>query len=141
MIAPCENYALIERIIKHPKVWPWVADDFTFEFEPNGNHLYLSIEDKGIVVLKQLNHICYQLHIALLPELWGRGKGIGAMAQEWIFEKTPCRKLVAFVPEDNKPVKRLAERCGMKEEGRITKSFCRGLVLRDQIIYGFERGR
>jgi RimJ/RimL family protein N-acetyltransferase len=138
-IAPFAAPEEVKDIATHPKVWPWISDAFTFEFEVDPRMLYLSIDGKGFIAVEQLNHICYQVHIALLPDLWGLGMKIGAAVKEWIFSNTVCKKIIAMVPADNRPALRLAKKLGMREEGRITKSFQRGIVLIDQVIFGIER--
>lgn len=138
-IAPFNDRNDIVKIATHPKIWNWISDAFTFDFELDPGTLYLSIDGEGFVSVQQMNHICYQIHIALLPPLWGRGVEVGAAVKEWIFTLTPCKKIVAIVPADNRLALRLARQCGMKEEGRMVASFQRGLELIDQVFFGVER--
>jgi RimJ/RimL family protein N-acetyltransferase len=136
----CEDEILLKGIAEHQRVLPWIGDDSSTRFELDPNQLYLSIGDKGFVSIQKMNWICFQVHIALMPDLWGQSVEVGAAVKEWIFTHTKCRKIVAIVPADNALALRLAKKCGMKEEGRITKSFSRGYVLIDQIVFGISRG-
>jgi len=135
-----KDAGVLAAIASHPRVRLGISDDFTREFIALPGWTYLLFDDAGFVAVQPLNYICYQLHIALLPTLWGKGKSIGYQAGLWIFKNTPCQKLVAIIPECNKGAIRIVERCGMNREGVLTKSFSRGFKLHDQIIYGITKG-
>ena len=127
-----------QEINNHPLIRKWVRDDFG-SVEINKGWLYLGVEDKGYVAIEPLNHICYSLHIALLPELWGRGKEVGMAAGWWCFNNTICQKLQVIVPEYNRLAIKISRDCGLELEGVMKKSFAKGFKLHDQVIYGITK--
>jgi len=140
MIRLAEDQEIIKKIIENPKVKKWVGDDFTMEYEHDGKRLHLLWNNQAIVSIEGMNGIMAQVHIAALPEVWGRGIEIALAAKEWLFKNTGLEKLVAFIPDNNKLAIKLARDAGMKQEGRITKAFSKGFRLRDLIIFGINKG-
>lgn len=140
MLRIANDKETIARIAKHPKVRKWICDDFTIDFEQDDKSLYLLWEDTACVSAQALNGIMAQVHIMALPEAWGQGVEIALAAKRWFFEKTRLQKLVAFIPDNNKPAIKLARDAGMKQEGRIKEAFSKGFRLRDLIIFGMNKG-
>lgn len=138
MVSLTTDASLISSICNHKRVKKWIADDFS-EFKFNDGWLYLEIDKLGIIGVQPMNYICYQFHIALLPELWGRGAEICAEVGRWIFNNTPCQKLVAIVPAYNRLAVKIAQRY-MVKEGILRSSISRGYVLHDQLIFGINKG-
>jgi len=138
MVKICTDPGTLSGIGNHPALLKHITDDFNFEFEPRPGSLYLTYEDKGIVSFDPINCICYSVHIALLPELWGRGTEIGKEAVDWVFQNTACQKLVAMVPEYNRLAIRVARSFG-RHEGTIRDAFSKGWKLHDLIIFGLSK--
>lgn len=134
------DYRIIKAIAAHPHVASGISDDFSRGFEIDPSWRFLLFGEEGWVAIEPINHICYQLHIALLPSMAGKGPESGYKAGLWIFANSPCQKLVAIFPEFNKGAERVVKACGMRLEGRITKSFSKGYALHDQLIYGITKG-
>ncbi len=135
-----ESKATLEAIATHPKVKPAICDDFSEEFEVGDDWEYVLFGEEGFIAVQPLNYICYQLHIALLPSLWGKGADLGYKTGWWLFHNTPCQKIVAIFPEFNKGAEKVVKACGMKQEGVLTASFSKGYRLHDQLIYGITKG-
>jgi RimJ/RimL family protein N-acetyltransferase len=57
----------------------------------------------------------------------------------WMFENTPCVKIVAGIPAYNHFALRLAKSSGMSLEGVNRKSFLKDGVLHDQIYFGINK--
>lgn len=145
-IAPTNDYDFICAVTKHEKIWPWVSDDNTdFDtYYPSDIAAYLMIEDDGERVgyfaLRCVNSVCYEGHIAVLPEAWGRSIHYMREGIEWIFNNTLCQKLIVLIPEKNKSVMALTIKSGLKKEGIIKQSFLHGGVLHDQLLFGISKG-
>lgn len=109
-------------IIKNPAVFVLIPDNIgTFVFHPH-------------------NSVMYEMHSAVLPECRGRQSLEGArLAGMWMFENTPCQKIITLVPQGNVRADVLARKGGMTREGTLTKSFLRGGRLIDQHIYGITK--
>ena len=93
----------------------------------------------GVFMLNPLNCICYEVHTALLPEAWGRSVEITKDGVLWLFENTPCRRVITNVPEYNRKALLLAKKTGMVQFGINPKSFLKNGVLYDQIMLGLSK--
>ncbi len=124
---PTSDLELIERTIKHPRVYPRISDDFSEKMEDwkpkiGDDTTYLAMYDDstyfGLVVLVEKNPICYEIHSCLLPSAYGAAAvGALAMAIDWAWMNTQCRRLVAGIPEDNSLAYKLAKNVGMSDYG------------------------
>jgi hypothetical protein len=135
-----DDVGVLEAIATHPSVKKAISDDFSTGFKVNPEWEYLLFGEEGFIAVQPLNYICYQLHIAMLPSMAGKGAASGYEAGWWLFHNSPCQKLVAIFPEFNKGAKRVVEACGMVQEGILTKSFSKGYNLYNQYIYGITKG-
>lgn len=142
------NYELVRRIVTHPKVYPFLSDDGSppaSEWEPsqNGGVYYVLVEDDGepvgVLMFTPHNSICYEGHTALLPVVWGKGAEIGAMTALWMFENTPCRRIIGNAPIFNLRALSYAQRAGMHVFGVNERSYLKGGVLYDQIVLGMSK--
>lgn len=145
MIHPTDDYEFIKSVCLHPKIWPWVSDDYSniSEYEPDLNHLYLEIVDGekvGFFAIKPINAILFEMHIAVLPVGWGKSDIYTKKLIEWVFSNTNCQKLIAFIPESNKKTLKLAEKCGLTREGFIQDSFQKNGKLFGQHLFSIARG-
>jgi RimJ/RimL family protein N-acetyltransferase len=148
-IRPTEDLDLVRTIMTHPKVWPYISDDFCGEadsFEPvlSPALLYLEALDEegpgGVWLYHPHNAICWEVHTCCLPEWWGpRALQAARLTLRWVVEHTACRKVITYVPVCNSLAYRFALRAGMVDEGRNRASFLkRGQVL-DQYVLGITR--
>lgn len=138
---------LINRIFKHPKVWRHVSDDFSPAREDFDCSSAIGVEGiyflsvcggSGIFMFHKHSEILYEVHTLLLPECWGR-EDIAASAARWMFENTPCEKIITWVPAYNRLAYHFALRSGMKEEGLSRKSIRKNGRLMDQYLLGLEK--
>jgi RimJ/RimL family protein N-acetyltransferase len=58
-----------------------------------------------------------------------------AEAGKWIFQNTTCKAIMAFIREENIPIKTVLSRIGMKQIGRTSKTLLMGGILHDELIY------
>ena len=143
----------VRSFIAHPKVYPEVTDDFAppiEEFMPSEAGIYLILrersetarEDLGIVALAPWSQVCWELHSALKPSTWWKGKARKATlaAIEWVWKNSECQRIVACVPVLNHRTRlKFPLRLGMVEFGRNKNSFMKGGKLRDQVLFGISR--
>ena len=141
MVERATDMDAIARILNHPKVYDGISDDLSvFPFVPDPSHFCLINEEKtGVVRIDPVNSVTCAVHIAALPELWGRVVGFVKEGIEWTFKNTLYSKIIGFTPENNRSAVALAKRCGFKEEGRIVKSFLKHWELHDQIVFGLSK--
>jgi len=118
----------------------YLADD-TGELETEGQ--FLGIFDgeimAGAFLIKPWSAYCYELHGGVLKKYWGKGPEICAMAGRTVFYSSPCLKLVAIVPEFNRPMRSCVQKAGMKQEGIVKNSYLKWSRLHDQYVYGVTR--
>lgn len=106
------------------------SDKFTYLAANEGSELM------GFFAISAINSICYEIHTVMHPKTWGRSLKYAKEVIVWIFENTPCKKLITFVPADNPQALSLAINSGMEKEGILKKSFLKNGVLLDQHILG-----
>ena len=143
MILRCTNKKDISRIINHPKIYKLISDDLspkTYIPIINESVLWVINEEKtGVIKVEVVNGITCQVHITVLPELWGKAKDFIIEATRWFFDNTKYLKIITLIPTYNRLAIRLAEKCGMKKEGCIKKSFLKNWKIYDQLVYGFTK--
>lgn len=142
-VYPFFDSDLIKKAVTHPKVWPSVSDDYckVDEFKPMDDGIYLAVEMDdyaGCFWLHPENSTTWQIHTCLLPIAWGKSQEAANMATQWMFDNTPCRKIITFVPQGNILAFRLAKRCGFEVEGVVKKSILKSGVLVDQTLLGLS---
>lgn len=147
---PTKDYALVRRVLTHPKIWPHLADDFSgspADFQPIDNLAtigYVAVWDGaelcGVFTFAYQNAICWEIHCALLPQAWGfRSKRIARELARWIWHSTACRRLVATIAESNEPALRFAMEAGFEVIGVNHASVQRGGTLEDRVLCGISR--
>lgn len=141
-------------VMKSPDVWEHITDDapvWMGEGElsmvvANPSLFFLVPVVDGIRVgvffLHPWNYVTYELHSMVRKE--NRGKMVVAGLKElgrFMFDNTPCQKIVTHVPAGNFRAKALAQLMGMELIGNNRKSLLRGGVLIDQYLYGICKQR
>ena len=144
---------LVNRIISHPSIYPFVSDDgapdaVKFDclsmIDNHACYFLAPLIDNnvaGIFFYHPHNSITYEVHTNILPEY--RGSMVVDMAiasLEWMFSGTSCKKVITHVPENNRAAYRLAKKVGMKNEGINRASFMKGGNIMDQHLLGIVKG-
>lgn len=148
-ISRCYDTELIRETIAHPKLYQHLSDDgcpdaedFTVKLVDSMYYMAACDGDRylGLFLLHPHNYVCYEVHTCLLPEAWG-GTAIecGKAVVRWVFDNTPCQRLITNVPKCNRLALRLARNAGMSEFGVNEKSFMKNGVLHDQIMLGISK--
>lgn len=143
------DYRLIHEILTDPSIFPTIGDDFTPSIEEwnpvvDSRLWYVLAYDfdllLGLFMFIQQSTVLYEMHVALLPE--GRGKpgfDAGAGVVAWIFQGTPCRRIVGAIPAFNRPAFAYALRIGMQTYGVNEKAFMKNGALVDLVLVGISR--
>lgn len=144
------NLKLVASIMTHPKLWPWIADDFYpapehfWPLESEAIHYLVALDEDeplGLVITHPINAILWEVHHALLPQAWGaRARAIGEAFEAWLWANTSALKAVGFTPSCNKLALRYARKAGMQEVGRIEKCYQRQFELHDIVIFEKAKG-
>jgi hypothetical protein len=140
---------LVASIMRHPRLYPHIADDFyppAEEFVPASGpaivHLlaYEGDELLGVVITHPINAVCWEIHHALLPHAWGeRAHLIGVVFEEWLWKNTLAQTGVGFTAECNRLALRFARRHGMRAVGRLPNAYRKGGKLFDLIVFAKNR--
>lgn len=144
-IARTHDMGLVRSVLEHPSIWPHIHDDDLNSPAPEDlpGFYWLLVSDGlpgGVFLLHAHNAVCFEIHVCLLPRLWGaQARRAGELCFEWAFTNTPCRKLIANIPEDNLMALRFAQRCGFSHEGVNRDSFLKGGKLLDQCALGLTK--
>ena len=142
---------LIRSIMSNRHVYRHISDDGSpsaDEFEPpmDDRIFYLLVCDlqdrpAGVFMLHPHNTVCYEVHTCMTPAAWGYAARSGAIAGcKWMFENTPCERIITNVPTYNRLAERFAIDCGMTKYGVNPKSIMKNGTLHDQSLYGIGKG-
>lgn len=145
-----EDWELIKRIITHPRIYPWLSDDFSPKpedwtpIEHPSIWYVLARDAEGVLggwMLHPENGCCWKIHTAILPEARGeRARQAVAELAPWIWDHIPSVERVnTDVPSFNDAALKFALAAGMKQFGINPKSFKKGGKLFDQILLGISR--
>lgn len=137
------DVSVIEAVIGHPEIKPLVYEgDVSLPSHENIYYLLATDADKtlGVVCFIPVNSIAWNPHIAVLPEHRGCGTELMAKACWWMFDNTPCLKVVAYPPAYNAAMIRVFEKCGFTKEGFSPQSFMFKGVIHDRLLFGLGKG-
>ncbi len=139
---------VVDAVLKHPEVYPWISDDgsplvdeFTSSLLISNPEVFVLMPSDGVVfILHPWNSITLEVHTNIVPEKRGREAITETMkAMAWVFKNTGCLKIVTHVPFFNRQAKIFALKCKMKHEGVNRQSFLKDGILYDQDILGITR--
>ena len=140
---------LVASIMRHPRLYPHIADDFypapeVFRPLSGGAIVHLLAYDGaallGVVITHPINAVLWEVHHALLPCAWGeRAHRVALEAEEWIWRNTLAATICGFTPECNKLALKFARRHGGRAVGRIPNAIQRGGKLHDLIVFAKSR--
>lgn len=146
---PVTEPAAIRQVMIHPKVYKHITDDSAPEpedFQPRmgPGMVYLGAYDGreflGIWLFVERNSVCLEAHTMLLPCAYGeRGAAAAKACERWIWEHTPCQRIITEVPSYNLLAYRFAIEAGFKAFGRNLKAWKKDGKLHDLIMLGLSR--
>ena len=144
-----QDYGLVKEIATHPMIYPAISPDGSPEpedWQPLQSDLvwYVLVKDEGellgMFALAPQNPVCWEIHTCLLPKAWGsKAREAGKEIAEWIFQNTPCLRIVTNVPEYNRLAFKLAIECGLIRYGYNPASYMKDGKLHDQIMLGVSK--
>lgn len=123
-LATADDIPALEAICAHPDVVKWnradgIVDSGVRKFVEHGSFSLL-FAGGCFMCLKQCEGV-YACHICLLPECrGGRALKVGGEILAFVFEKTDCHTLVAYVPGFNKKSIWYALKNGFRRVGALT---------------------
>ena len=143
------EYGLVGAIRRHPKLYDAAADDFSPAVdkcvvrEDEAIWYVLALREGsilGLFAIAPQNAICWEIHTRLLPASWGAiATAAAAGIIPWIWEHTPCERLVTVCPIYNRLAIRFAERAGLMRYGVNSKSWLKNGRLFDQVLLGISK--
>lgn len=149
IIIPISDMDLIKETMTKPYIWPHIHDDDSTidTFEPSepveGWVQYLGVfnpDYSGFFILVKKNCITYEIHTVLEKNCRGDlAIDAAKLVIKWIFENTPCTRLVTEIPTGNIPAERLAINAGMHLYGYNEDSFKIDNVIKSVKLYGITK--
>ena len=141
MVSKTNDLESVARIFNHPKVYRWISDDLSAPvYVPDPSGFYVMNEEKtGVAKVEPFTGTACMVHIAALPELWGKTPEFVKEGAKWLFSNTRYTKIISVAPECNRLALRLGDACGFKREGKITNSFLKNWRLYDMIVFGLSK--
>jgi len=147
-----ENYDAVRQIMTHPRVWPAIGDDATppveeWQIPVDGSIRYVLVRAGGmpfaVYPFVRQNAVCWEMHACVLPSAWGRrALAAGKAAIAWMFAEQPdCHRIVASVPEFNRPAAYYGVRIGLEPYGVNWQSFLKDGRLHNHIQLGIGSGK
>lgn len=150
------DYATIQGVMTNEKIYRAMADDFSpprekfrarlddeiwyvgcWKQESSGPDLYSDF--LGLWAFLPTNQIRWSVHTCLLPCAWGQAIEATRAMLVWLWENSPCQRIVTEVPDGNRLALRLAKQAGMEFIGIDRKSIMKGGKLQDQILLGLSK--
>jgi len=144
---PTKDYSSIKAILTSPRIWRQLRDDFSGEpkdYEPTEQAGYVLAKDGdeilGLFIFRAENPACWYVDFCILPCAYGeRGLQAACELREWIWEKTPCRRLVGAIARSNRLAIVFAQRVGMTQWGVNEKSVLHRGRLEDRVLVGISK--
>jgi RimJ/RimL family protein N-acetyltransferase len=127
------DHALIEKIVKHPRVWQhiWpgtVPPAESISVHPGEAIRCLIVKDDG----DPIGIVAFdgeEVHACFLPHGWGKSLEGLKLAFVWFWEHTALCRITASIPMRNRLAVQLAKRAGMRwlglEDGLERFELCR----------------
>jgi len=149
MIKRCsiEDIKEVHSILKHKDIYSRIIDDGSPPVEQFSaasmllNPMAQVIISHGVLfTIFPVNAITWDLHIHATKKKRGEiaMKALNEVI-EYMFTKTPCQKLVAFISKRHMNVAKFAHKAGWDLEGEITGSMKIDGKIYDQYIFGLRR--
>lgn len=148
------NMELVKQLWGDPRIYSQMCDDGcpenSIDWQPADSDrryfLVPSLEQAqnkillGIVAYYAISFVMYEIHIGILPEFQHQiTPEIVFFANDWLFKHTECQKIIGYIPVIKQNVRKLALKCGFKDEGYIQNSFLFKGTLIDQYVMTIGR--
>jgi RimJ/RimL family protein N-acetyltransferase len=135
---------IVSRINNPWPVWDGIKSFMTDDYrELDEDGCFLGVFDgekmAGAFLIRAWNSHCFEVHGGVAKDYWGSGPEVCYELGKYLFDFTPCLKIVAPIPEYNRLMARCLKMCGLREEGRITKAYRKWFRLHDIILFGIQK--
>ena len=134
-LAPLSAKELAEKLLSSPTDWSEfaTAESFFWVAECEGRVV-------GTASVSGINRMMLTADIGYGVFVGERGKGFAQAIVHQLtrdaFERSPLRKLVAFVAEENTASRRVLEKCGYKLEGLLREHYLINGAPVNECVYG-----
>lgn len=137
----------VVRILTDESVLPHITDDGGSDIDyirqyasgllHNVRVYVLMPRANTLIMFIPTNAVTYDLHVASIKGGGRRHiKKDAQAAVRWMLDNTGAMKFTTQVPRNNPAARMMANACGMKKEGRITRSWLKDGLLWDIDIFG-----
>jgi len=142
-----------DMVMKDPSIFPYILDDISNDYYKENPYslkpvleidaIYVLMpDDLSVFLAVPVNGTTYDFHCNIVKSNRGeKGDSSFRAAIDYLFDETPCEKLVSYIPSCFMNVKRHSERMGFKQEGRLTNSISRGGIFYDHFIVSLNRDK
>lgn len=140
---------LIRSIITNQAIYGRMSDDYAparEDYQPAAPDAacYVLVEvdgqAKGLWILVPQSLTLWEVHTALLPEIWGTTAKLAApLLLDWVWQNTLCQRLFTVVPQYARATRKFAMHAGMEECGKHERAYLKDGELQDLIIMGVNR--
>ncbi len=140
---------LVRSIITNPAIYGRMSDDYAPSREdyvpaaPDAvAYVLVEVDEqpKGVWALVPQSRTLWEVHTALLPDIWGTvAKQAAPLLLDWVWSNTTCQRLFTMVPQYARATRKFAMHAGMQECGLHEKAYMKDGELQDLIIMGCNR--
>jgi hypothetical protein len=127
----------ITSVMKNDRVWKWVrVDGINKEsFGYKEGEIYYT-NKHGFVMFRASTPTMYEVHICMLKG----AKEVDSFFLDCLekMRQKGVKKFIGTIGDWNVPALKLAQRCGFREEGRISKAYQRDGIDRAMVMMGRE---
>lgn len=140
-----QDASVIRSVLHHPdvltKVWDGAGDP-PIPIHDSIYHLVAKVDGEvaGLITFMPVNSITWNPHVNIIAQGRGLGTELVKRGLEYMFSRTPCRKVVAFPPAPNIAMIRVFEKCGFQREGYSPNSFEFKGETFNRVLLGIGKG-
>lgn len=140
---------MFQRVFSHDSVFNSSKDDGVQNDADTAQRVledprYIALmpHKNAAFIFMAVNYIMYEMHVAII-EGDTRKKGLqhAVESSRWMFQNTPCQKIITYIPEYHLRALMFAKVCGMKKEGTLKDSFLVDGKLHDLVVLGATKDK
>ena len=126
---PEPNMDIVNDVYHSKNNFKWAKDGKEFMLEQRGDTVHIGCYEgevfHGVFSLRELPNDEFEIHLGLLPSIWGRSKDLADEFLSQLGKIIPGAKLVAWVDPSNALAKSLVRKVGFV--GRGYNIYCKEL--------------
>ncbi len=135
---------IVQKIMKHDYVWPWVSDDTInindYQFPEIDNCIVrvamcYNVERNilGCFIFFEKSEKVTEIHTCMLPAAKGMAKNFGDQVMNMIFRDSDYEIVETIITDDNPLAKKLAERCGFARSRDCDPIIRNGNLIKSEV--------